>query len=76
MTETSFTLKWQPPDSDGGSPILEYLLERREAGKKAWQKVISKSHYTLDILLIILNYLIQSIFTSSGWHYFWGSYIH
>ncbi len=39
MTESSFTLKWQPPESDGGSPILEYLLERREVGKKAWQKV-------------------------------------
>lgn len=39
MTETSFTLNWQPPESDGGSPILEYLLERREVGKKAWQKV-------------------------------------
>ncbi|KAK3921146.1 Titin, partial [Frankliniella fusca] len=39
MAESSFTLKWQPPESDGGSPLLEYLLERREVGKKAWQKV-------------------------------------
>lgn len=39
MTETSFTVAWQPPESDGGAPVLEYVIERREVGKKAWQKV-------------------------------------
>jgi len=39
MSNTSFTLAWQPPEADGGSPILEYIVERREVNKKAWQKV-------------------------------------
>jgi titin len=39
MSDTSFTLAWQPPEADGGSPILEYIVERREVNKKAWQKV-------------------------------------
>ncbi|KAG8223455.1 hypothetical protein J437_LFUL001948, partial [Ladona fulva] len=39
MTETSLTLKWQPPEWDGGTQILDYLVERREVNKKAWQKV-------------------------------------
>jgi len=41
MSNTSFTLAWQPPEADGGSPILEYIVERREVNKKAWQKVCS-----------------------------------
>jgi hypothetical protein len=39
MTDTSLVLHWFPPASDGGSPLTEYLVERREVSKKAWQKV-------------------------------------
>lgn len=30
---------WEEPEYDGGSPLTGYLVERREAFKKAWQKV-------------------------------------
>ena len=39
MGDTSLTLGWQEPESDGGAAIVEYLVERRNVGKKAWQKV-------------------------------------
>lgn len=39
VKDTSFTLGWCPPETDGGSPIIEYLVEKREASKKAWQPV-------------------------------------
>lgn len=39
MTETAFIVAWQPSESDGGSPILEYIVERKEVDKKAWKKV-------------------------------------
>lgn len=39
MTETSFTVGWQPPENDGGTPLIEYIVERRELSKKAWQRV-------------------------------------
>lgn len=32
-------LRWNVPDSDGGSKILEYIVERREVGKKSWKQV-------------------------------------
>lgn len=39
MTKTSFTIKWQPPENDGGTPITEYIVEMKEESKKSWQKV-------------------------------------
>lgn len=40
MSKTSFTIKWLPPEDDGGSPITEYIVEMKESSKKSWQKVI------------------------------------
>lgn len=42
MTKTSFTIKWQPPENDGGTPITEYIVEMKEESKKSWQKVIEE----------------------------------
>lgn len=41
MTETSCTIKWHVPENDGGTPILDYTVERKETSKKAWHKVSS-----------------------------------
>jgi hypothetical protein len=41
-SETSFILSWNPCKNDGNSPILEYIAEKKENGKKVWQKVIKK----------------------------------
>lgn len=29
-------MKWQPPESDGNSPIIKYVVERREKQQKDW----------------------------------------
>lgn len=39
MTDTSMTIAWLPPLDNGGLDILDYTVEKREASKKAWQKV-------------------------------------
>lgn len=39
MTATSFTIKWQESASDGGSPILEYIVEMKEADKTFFKKL-------------------------------------
>lgn len=49
MTKTSFTIKWQPPESDGGSVITEYIVEIKETSTKNWQKVPSR------LLIVILQ---------------------
>lgn len=39
VTKNSVTVSWKPPDNDGGSNVANYILERREATKKAWSTV-------------------------------------
>ena len=39
ITATSVTLSWTPPDSDNGSPITSYIIERKEKFGSRWTKV-------------------------------------
>lgn len=36
MTDTSFTLSWQPPEKDGGAKIIEYTIEIYDTTIKKW----------------------------------------
>jgi len=35
----SLELEWRPPISDGGSPVVGYVIEMTESGSGAWVKV-------------------------------------
>lgn len=39
VTRSSVTLKWRPPESDGGLDLKSYVIERREVARLKWQKV-------------------------------------
>ncbi|KAJ8952456.1 hypothetical protein NQ314_007532 [Rhamnusium bicolor] len=55
MSDTSFTIQWQPSESDGGSPIIEYIVDMKEAtSKKGFKKVGATKG---DITDIPINYL-------------------
>jgi titin len=41
VDKTSVTLSWKPPKDDGGSPLTEYVFERRESTRTTWTKVAS-----------------------------------
>ena len=32
-------MSWQPPESDGGTPVTKYLIEKCDAKRKSWNKV-------------------------------------
>ena len=38
ITKDSVTLSWQPPTSDGGTPITGYVVEHRDKRRQAWIK--------------------------------------
>lgn len=52
QTKSSVKLKWEPPLKDGGSPILGYIIERREEGTDDWircnAKLAPKLSYTVS----------------------------
>lgn len=58
MMKTSFTLKWKPPENDGGTPITEYIVETKETSKKAWKRV-SMTH-----IVIIVSHRLRTIISS------------
>ena len=42
IDKTSATLKWTPPEEDGGSRVTGYVVEKREKGRDRWTKVNRK----------------------------------
>lgn len=54
MTDTSFTIHWQPSENDGGSPIIEYIVEIRESTQTEFKKLGSTK--AIDTVMSV-NYL-------------------
>ena len=38
MTENTVKLRWAEPSDNGGCIIKQYVIEKREASKRAWQR--------------------------------------
>ena len=49
-TEDTLRIEWIESESDGGAKIEEYIVERKEVGKKSWKQVSSSSQLTTEIL--------------------------
>uniref|UniRef100_A0A3B3UXN0 Titin n=1 Tax=Poecilia latipinna TaxID=48699 RepID=A0A3B3UXN0_9TELE len=43
VTPDSMTIEWRPPKDDGGSPVTNYIVEKRESNKETWGGVSSGS---------------------------------
>ena len=41
LSATSAFITWEPPLDDGGNPILQYILEKRDAGSASWEILTS-----------------------------------
>ena len=39
ITAESAVLSWQPPEDDGGKPVMSYIIEKKEASKQTWTEV-------------------------------------
>lgn len=53
ISKINCDLKWTEPDSDGGSPITNYVVEKRDVRRRAWQAVdttVKDTKYTVTPL--------------------------
>ena len=39
MAQNAATIKWRPPESDGGSPITNYIVEMKQVHDYKWTEV-------------------------------------
>lgn len=62
MTDTSFTLTWKPSEKDGGSRIIEYIIEIRESNKKVW-KTLSITPFDQTSIFV------QKLVKDQGYHF-------
>ncbi len=46
VTPDSMVIEWRPPKDDGGSPVINYIVEKRESNKETWGGVSSGSTST------------------------------
>lgn len=44
----SISIKWTPPNNDGGAPIEKYIIEKKDKSKPDWEKVIEVPGNQLD----------------------------
>ena len=49
-TEDTLSLQWVASESDGGARIEEYIVERREVGKKSWKQVGASDQLNIEIV--------------------------
>lgn len=60
-TKSTCKISWEAPEDDGGSPIVSYTLERREASKKTYMPVTSGED--------ILSFDVKDLYTNCEYYF-------
>lgn len=60
-TKSTCKVSWEAPEDDGGSPIVSYTLERREASKKTYMPVTSGED--------ILTFDVKDLYTNCEYYF-------
>lgn len=61
VTKNSCKITWEPPENDGGTPIIHYVLERREASKKTFMPVMSGDN--------VVEFKIKDLFVNAEYYF-------
>lgn len=60
VTAESCVFHWQTPKDDGGCEIKQYVVEKREANRRSWNKVATSA--TLEMTIPKLTKNVQYVF--------------
>ena len=61
VNETSVSLRWDEPSDDGGAPITNYIIGKRETSRRSYQQAgkTEEGEFTVDLLIEGTNYVFQ-----------------
>ena len=65
-TKTSTVLTWEPPESDGGSPVTGYFVEKMASYSSRWSKVNKEAVSELTLSLTDLEEKVEYQFRVSA----------
>ena len=69
--DNTMVLKWNASESDGGAAITEYVVERREVGKKSWKQVGTTTSNITHLEIKVTNFFFSEIFSKVFFLHFW-----
>lgn len=49
ITPENVTISWSPPTDDGGSPVTEYIIEKRDMKRSTWSQAGTTSETTFTV---------------------------
>lgn len=51
LTSNSCKLSWKEPESDGGKPLKQYIIERRDSKRYSWKEVetVRPKYTSIDV---------------------------
>ena len=55
ITAETATITWQTPEDDGGKPITLYVVERREANRRTWNKIGDSTSLEFSVSDLVEN---------------------
>lgn len=57
ITSNSCKLSWKAPESDGGKPLKQYIVERRDSKRYTWTEIdtVRAKNTTLDVSRLLEN---------------------
>ena len=61
ITKNSCKISWEAPEDDGGTPVVGYTLERREASKKTYMPVMSGEN--------VMTHIVKELYTNCEYYF-------
>lgn len=55
ITAETATVTWETPEDDGGKPITQYVIEKREANRQSWKRIGDTPSLQLPVSDLVEN---------------------